>query len=208
VTNAFPQFSVRLVLALTMLALAACAPVRVRETPAALAAQQAREAKLAPLTHWTITARIGVSNGSDGGSGDLAWEQNGAIYRFIVRAPVTGKTWTLSGDAGHAVLEGVDPQPDADTDAQRLLRDRLGWNVPLVDLSSWIRGMRAPGSPAVVQYDDANLPAVIEQDGWKVEYRDWYSEHGSPMPRRVFASRGDARVRLAIQSWLFWTPYD
>ncbi len=54
VTYTFLQFSVRFVLALTLLTLAACAPMRVRETPATLAAQQAREAKLAPLTHWNV----------------------------------------------------------------------------------------------------------------------------------------------------------
>ncbi|MHB8447496.1 MAG: lipoprotein insertase outer membrane protein LolB [Rudaea sp.] len=189
-----------LVLVLAVCA-AACAPVRVRETPAALAAQQAREAQFAPLTHWTLTARIGVSNGGDGGSGDLSWEQNGAAFRFTMHAPVTGKTWTLSGDAGHAVLEGVDPQSDADTDAQRLLHDRLGWDVPLADLSAWVRGLRAPGSPADVQYDAQNLPAVIRQDGWRVEYHDWYTDRDPAMPRKVFASRGNARVRMVIESW-------
>jgi len=199
----FPQFSSRLVLALALLALAACAPMRVRETPAALAAQDAREAKLAPLAHWMLTAHIGVSNGRDGGSGDLSWEQNGDAFRFTVRAPVTGKTWTLSGDAGHAVLEGVDPQPDSDTDAQRLLHDRLGWDVPLADLRAWVRGLRAPGSRANVQYDEHNLPAVIEQDGWKVEYRDWFVDRNPAMPRKVFASRADARVRMVVESWKF-----
>lgn len=186
---------------LVLLALAACVPMRVRETPAALAAQQAREAKLTPLAHWTLTAHIGVSNGRDGGSGDLTWQQNGDAFHFSVRAPVTGKTWTLSGDAGHAVLEGVDPRPDEDVDAQRLLHDRLGWDVPLADLRAWVRGLRASGSPASVQYDEANLPAVIEQDGWKVEYRDWFADRNPPLPRKVFASRGDARVRMAIENW-------
>lgn len=197
----FPQFSSRFVLALTSLALAACAPVRVRETPAALAAQQVREARLAPQTRWNLTAHIGVSNRGDGGSGDLTWTQDGEAFRFTVRAPVTGKTWTLRGDSGRAVLEGVDPQPDVDSDAQRLLHDRLGWDVPLADLRAWVRGLRAVGSHANVQYDEHNLPAVIEQDGWKVEYRDWFAERDPPLPRKVFASRGDARVRMAIESW-------
>ncbi|HMM57199.1 MAG TPA: lipoprotein insertase outer membrane protein LolB [Rudaea sp.] len=184
-----------------VMVLSACAPVRVRETPAALAAQQAREARLAPLTHWTLTAHIGVSNGGDGGSGDLAWEQNGDAFRFTVRAPVTGKTWTLSGDASHAVLEGVDPQPDTGSDPQHLLSDRLGWDVPLANLRAWVRGLRAPDSSATVQYDEHDLPAVIEQDGWKVEYRDWFADRNPPLPRKVFASRADARVRMVIENW-------
>lgn len=183
--------------------LSACAPVRVRETPAAAAAQAAREAELVQRTHWTITARIAVSNGQDGGSGELVWKQDGENYTFTVHAPVTGRTWKLSGDARRATLEGVDPTPDVDTDAERLLHDRLGWDVPLVDLGAWVRGLRAPASRASVQYDERNLPAVIEQSGWKVEYRDWFGDRTPALPRRVFASRGGAHVRVALENWNF-----
>ena len=183
--------------------LSACAPVRVRENPQTLAAQSAREAALAPRTHWTISARIAVSKGSDGGAGELEWRQDGGAYSFTVRAPVTGKTWKLSGDADHAVLEGVDPQALAGNDPERLLRDRLGWDVPLKDLAAWVRGLRAPGMPATVQYDVQDRPAVIEQAGWKIEYRDWFDDRNPQMPRKVFASRGDARVRVAIGQWSF-----
>lgn len=182
---------------------AGCAPMRVRETPAAAAAQEAREAQLVPRNHWTVTARIAVSNGQDGGSGELVWQQDGERYTFTVHAPVTGRTWKLSGDARHAVLEGVDATPDVGADAQRLLRDRLGWDVPLAELGAWVRGLRAPSSHASVQYDERNLPALLEQSGWKVEYRDWFAERAPPLPRKVFASRGKSRTRVAIESWSF-----
>jgi outer membrane lipoprotein LolB len=184
------------------IALVACAPMRVRETPAAQAAQLAREAQLKPRTHWTINAHIGVSNGRDGGSGDLVWMQDDDRYSFTVQAPVTGRTWKLSGDAHGAVLEGVDPLPDAGSDPESLLRERLGWEVPMADLRAWIRGMRAEGA-AQVQYDARNLPGLIEQAGWKVEYRDWLTDRDPPLPRKLFASRGSARVRMVIDSWSF-----
>jgi outer membrane lipoprotein LolB len=203
----FPLMSipagVRVALSAMLLLLGACAPVRVRENPAALAAQSAREAALSKQMRWTIAARIAVSNGSDGGSGELQWQQDGAQYWFTVRAPVTGKTWKLSGDATHAALEGVDAQPDTDSDPERLLRERLGWEVPLNDLVAWVRGMRAPGIAASVQYDELNRPAVIEQAGWKIEYRDWFADRDPALPRKVFASRGTARVRVAISQWSF-----
>jgi outer membrane lipoprotein LolB len=188
---------------ITLAALAACAPVRVRETAATGASQDAREATLAPRTHWQIEAHISVSDGRDGGSGDLTWRQNGENYSFIVRAPVTGKTWKLSGDAHQAQLEGVEPQPVRGADPERLLRERVGWDVPLSALGSWVRGLRAPGPRTDVQYDAQNLPAVLVQDGWKIEYRDWFADSQPPMPRKLFAARGNARVRMAIDSWSF-----
>jgi len=182
-------------------ALAACAPVRVKESAETNTAQSAREAKLAPITRWTLTAHIGVSDGKDGGSGELVWKQNGDNYDFTVHAPVTGKTWKLSGDASRATLEGVDSQPDTGRSPDRLLKDRLGWDVPLAQLSSWVRGLRARGSAPNTVYDAQNLPAVIEQDGWKVEYRDWFTDRNPPLPKKVFATRGNSRVRVSIEDW-------
>jgi len=192
---------VRPLLLLGLVALAACAPVRVRETPGALAAQQARETQLAGHADWSLSAHVFVSDGAqNSGSGDLDWRQTGESYDFALRAP-NGKTWKLSGDARSAMLEGVDPQPVRGDDPQRLLHERLGWDVPLNGLSAWVRGMRRAGRAGVFQFDANELPAQLEQDGWKIEYRDWFTDRAPPLPRKVYATRGNARVKLAIDRW-------
>jgi outer membrane lipoprotein LolB len=193
------------VAALLTVLLAACAPVTTKQnaaTPAALASQAAREADLAAQTHWTLVAQFGVSNGRDGGSGELEWRQDGASYAFSVRAP-NGRVVRLNGDAGHAVLEGVDDKPLVDSDAERLLRERVGWDVPLVALRDWVRGVRAPGAPSELTFGAADLPATMQQDGWQIEYRDWFTDRSPPLPKRVFATSGKNRVKLAIESWSF-----
>ena len=181
----------------------ACAPVRTRETPASVAGQAAREAQLAGSAHWALSAHIFVSDGADNnGSGDLLWRQTGEHYDFTLRAP-TGKTWKLSGDARQAVLEGVDAQPIRGSDPERLLRERLGWDVPVADLSAWVRGMRRPDQRAALEFNAQDLPAVLDQDGWRIEYRDWFADKSPPLPRKLFASRGEARVKMSIDSWSF-----
>ena len=188
---------------LALLVVAACAPVRTRDTPGALADQAAREAQLAPRTHWALSAHIFVSDGADNnGSGDLEWRQAGPHYDFTLRAP-TGKTWKLSGDAQQAVLEGVDAQPIRGSDPERLLHERLGWDVPVAGLSAWVRGMRRPEQQAALEFDERNLPATLDQDGWKIAYRDWFTDRVPPLPRKVFAARGDARVKMSIDHWSF-----
>lgn len=191
------------VLVLILVGLTACAPMRVRQNPQSLAMQTARESSLGAMNHWTLTAHIGVSDGHDGGSGQLVWRQHGDRFSFVVHAPVTGRTWTLTGDKTRAVLEGVDPQTDFDSNAQRLLKQRLGWDVPLDDLVDWVRGMRADNQQATLVFDAHNLPAVLVQNGWKVEYRAWFAEHDPPLPRKVFASKGPAHVRMLIENWSF-----
>jgi outer membrane lipoprotein LolB len=185
------------------LALAACAPVRVHETPDSLAAQSAREAQLGRRTHWSLSAHIFVSDGADNnGSGDLTWRQTGDRYDFTLRAP-TGRTWKLSGDGSHAELVGVDPQPVRGSDAEQLLRERLGWDVPVADLASWVRGLRRPDQQASLAFDERKLPATLDQAGWQIEYRDWFADMDPPLPRKLYAARGEARVKMAIDHWSF-----
>ncbi len=188
----------------TSLLLAACAPMQVKQHAGSAAdesAQQMRETALADRTHWSLAAHIGVSNERDSGSGELDWQQDGAAYTFTVRAPVTGKTWKLSGTEDHAKLEGVEGRPIEGDDPEQLLRERVGWDVPLASLRAWVLGARAPAAPAQVSYADSGLPAKIAQSGWNVEYRDWYTDRNPPLPKRVFATRGATRVKMAIESW-------
>jgi len=184
--------------------LVACAPVRVKQnapTPAALAAQGAREAALAGKSRWTLEARIAVS-GANGGSGDLTWRQDGDAYSFSVRG-ANGRTLRLSGDAEHALLEGVDAQAEVGRDPQALLRERLGAEVPFAALRRWALGLRVAGDPAQMQFDEKQLPAQLVQDGWTVEYLDWFGDLSPPLPKKVFATRGKDKVRLVVQSWSF-----
>ena len=71
--------------------------------------------------------------------------------------------------------------------------------VPVAQLVYWARGARAKGD-AQVRFRADGLPAEIDQDGWKVEYVD-YGPGEPPLPSKVFASKGDYKVRLSIREW-------
>lgn len=193
----------RLLFAAGVLLLAACAGPRVRPGVAPdaqqLRRQAVREQALSAVPAWSLRGRLGVSDGRDGGSGTLAWTQRGDAFRFSVHAPVTGKTWTLSGTPSHAVLTGLRAQAIEGDDARALLERELGWQVPVAGLVDWVRGMRAPGV-AGIEFRPDGLPAAIIQDGWRVEFLD-YDSSEPPLPRRVFASSGERKVRLAIREW-------
>lgn len=192
-----------LAVVLAVAVLAACAPVRVRGDQATQAAQATREAQLAGRDHWTLRAHLGVSDGENGGSGSLVWTQDGSSFQFTVRAPITGRSFRLSGGPDGATLEGLDGGPVHGPNAQALLARTLGWNVPVRQLRDWVRGLRAGGatSNALLRYGHDGLPSWLQQDGWTVEYRDWYANMSIPLPRSVFVSHGNYHVRLAIRSW-------
>ncbi|HEU4857083.1 MAG TPA: lipoprotein insertase outer membrane protein LolB [Rhodanobacteraceae bacterium] len=185
------------------LVLAACAPVPVRQpgTTRQLAAQTAREQTLGSQQAWGLDGRFAASDGRHGGSGSLEWRQHGQRYRLILRAPITGKSAQLDGGPDGAILSGVGKQPLAGRNAGDVLNEEFGWDVPVADLAWWVRGLRAPGRPAVLAFGVNGLPATLDQDGWHVEYRDWFAERNPPLPRKVYASRDPYTVRVMIEQW-------
>jgi outer membrane lipoprotein LolB len=192
------------------LLLAACAGQPVRETPllAPTAAQQqaqaARVALLAAHPRWGLQGRVALSNGREGGSGRIDWSQDGAHYDVALSAPITRQSWRLSGDRTQATLEGLAGGTRRGDDPQALLLDATGWTIPVAALSSWVRGAADPdGPPALMRYGADGRLARLEQSGWTIDYAAWQLEPGlgTELPGRLTAARGDARVRLVVDSW-------
>lgn len=191
----------KLIAALVLMAsLVACAPQRLRPDAASLAAQEQRETALAPLDHWQLNGKLGVSDARGSGSGSLNWAQSGDAFRFELNAPVTGKTWLLTGDARHARLDGLQETAVHGIDAANLLREQLGWRVPIAELVWWVRGLRAPGQAELSLRPDG-LPARIHQAGWQVDFLDYDFSQQPALPRKIFAEQGESKVRLVIQRW-------
>lgn len=196
----------RLVAIALPLLLAACVPpaVRVKGDAGLLDAQFARERTLARADHWELQGRLGVSNGKDGGSGSFSWTQDGEQYEFVLRGPaISGMNFRLSGGPDGALLEGVEHGPLRGPDAEALMHRALGWEVPLRDLRAWVLGLRADSGPAELSFGENRLPALLQQDGWTVDYREWDEARQPPLPTKVFAGKPPFKVKLSIESWQF-----
>lgn len=208
----------RLLPVLAAAGLSACAGQPVRQAPpiaaaAALSAQQAREAALHADPDWSLAGRVALSNGRQGGSGRLDWQQDGARYAVSLSAPVTRQSWRLRGDPGGAVLEGLEGGPRHGADPGRLLQESTGWEIPVAALPDWLRGVRAPAQgPAALAFGDDGRLASIEQGGWRIDYADWRLPEPAAdplaptasrvaLPHRIEATRGQARVRLVVDAW-------
>ncbi|KAF1013895.1 MAG: Outer-membrane lipoprotein LolB [Stenotrophomonas maltophilia] len=211
------RFPIRpLLLAAVTLAMAACTSVGTQKTPApevvytvSPAAERAEEARVQALRaqpQFTFQGRVSVSKGRNGGSGRIDWSQQGSAYRIQLSAPVTRQSWTLEGDtaSGGGRLDGLGDGPRAGDDARQLLLEATGWDIPVNELPDWTRGLVLRGSgESAVERDAEGRPRRMQQAGWVVQYLDWYPAlGGSPaLPRRIEASRGDAKARLLVDQW-------
>ena len=190
---------------LSCLALLAGCATKPTRPAAPVASIEVLDSQRGQVVEWTLAGRIAVSNGRDGGSGRIDWQQDARSYVITLSAPVTRQGWRLSGDASHARLDGIKDGPREGADAQSLLRESTGWDIPVGALGHWIRGIGAAEQqfgPVEVTYGPDNLPVRLEQAGWSVEYAEWRSVPDGPMlPTRLVATQGQAKVRLLMDAW-------
>lgn len=190
-----------LLLALVVALLAGCATPARRGGSAELQVQHQREERLRAVADWGLVGRIAVFDGDRNGSGRIEWRQSGERFEIVLAAPVSRQSWRLTGGPDGAVLEGLDDGPRRAGSAEHLLQAEAGWSLPLDLLRAWARGMRGDPS-ASLAFDAEGFPATLDERGWTVQYRDWHAGLQPPMPRRVFASSGERRVRLVVERWL------
>lgn len=205
------------------LSLSACVSMGERKAPAAPAVvgsvsaqaqalEAARVAALRDQPQWTFQGRVAVNKGRNGGNGRIDWQQDGRAYVVELSAPVTRQSWKLSGDSHHegGRLEGLEGGPREGEDAQQVLLEATGWDIPVNQLPDWVRGLVASDTAAAerVERDGDGRPRRVDQMGWQIQYLDWYPAQGDRpvLPRRIEAVNGDAKVRVVVDSWTLGTP--
>jgi outer membrane lipoprotein LolB len=179
-SRGFTAFAVALLL-LGMLAGCAGAPPR---------SGTALPEDLHDLRYWQARGRLGVSGTGQGGSGTFAWEQSRDRADVQIRGPIGIGSVRLqmsgSADNPHLRLETADGQLfEADT-AWQELESRLGAPIPAQKLRYWMIGLPAPGEHRWIE-EPANRSAVLEQDGWRIEYQ--------------YSDEFVGRVRIVIDRW-------
>ncbi|GMU42291.1 MAG: outer membrane lipoprotein LolB [Xanthomonadales bacterium PRO6] len=197
-------------LAAALLALAACAARGVREEPPgatdALAAERllsARESQLFERARFELEGRIAVSDGKDGGSGRFEWQQRGAATSLRFYGPASARNWRLEVQPGQALLIESNGAVRTADSAQALLARELRWQFPADALRYWVLGMRAPGGDSEAGLGADGQLAWLHQSGWEIRYLAFDFLHDPPLPRKLYARRGEHQLRISVRRWDF-----
>lgn len=189
----------RLLLLCLLLAGCAGAPQR-PPTPDAQALADRAE-NLGAWVRWGLTGRLGLDDGTEGGSGRLDWAVDGPNSEMHFRGALGRGAWQLTLDARGATLERADGTSVSAPTVSGLVAQETGLHLPVSALHWWVRGLPDPGSTHERELDADGLLVELRQLGWVVRYRR-YMDYGTlMMPRRIEAVNGEQRVSLAVSQW-------
>jgi len=192
----------RFAIVMLLCTLTACttAPQRAVDQ-ASLTAFQARSGQLGDMASWGLAGRISLDDGDQGGSGRLKWDVAPGMSELDFHGALGRGAWHLQVVPGLARLQLADGTEQTAPGVGELIRDQIGWPVPLDALQWWVRGLAAPGPVENRILDTRGLLISLQQFGWSVDYNRYDSFAGMQMPVRLDAKRDSYRVKLAINRW-------
>lgn len=189
-------------LLILLLTLNACTGVAVKDANLVdKATYQDRTDKLAAMVEWGLTGKISLDDGDQGGSGKLQWDVGPGQSELGFHGAMGRGAWHLEMGPEGARLKMADGTEQTADDVNDLIREYVGWPVPLGALQWWARGLAAPGLIDNEQFGPKGLLVSLRQFGWNVDFSRYDSVGDIELPVRLKATRDNYRVKLAISSW-------
>lgn len=188
-----PRLGAPLLAVLAAVAMSACAPL-VPSVPAMPAVE--RQA----ATAFELEGRMSASDGNRAASGRVEWRHDAQRDEWTVYTPLGQIAARLESDAAGARLTEANGRRTDAAALDVLLPRVLGVEVPTARLGDWVQAV--PGATAEVRKHDAlGRPALVFDQGWRIDYLDYASTRPDARPTRLDISRGEARIRLFVNAW-------
>lgn len=168
-----------------------------------------REAELRELRQWTLQGKVAIRHEEGNESAVIReWVQNGDQFLIEMSSAFLGMgTVRLEGSPAFLTITGSDSEQYLSDDPDTLIRETLGWSLPVEALYVWVRGLPLQDSPSDLFFDKKGRVSHLRQEGWEIHYDDYASLGGvDDVPHSLTATRDDIRLRLVVTRWNPETP--
>ena len=158
----------------------------------------------APPDQWRLIGKLGVRTEADSGSVTIDWRQRRDSYTIRINGPLGRGNVRIEGNAQSITLQQPGRQPVASTAPELLLRETLGWFVPIDNLRYWVQGM--PSSDDIIHrpvYDEQGMLVAFEQADWSVSISRYGSVEKWLLPYRIKIKKDQIQLILAVHQWRF-----
>ena len=189
----------RLITALLVLALlGGCATT----PPPASPSNQARSAYLLEHMTWTASMSLLAVTPQEKFKARLQWQHSPQHYTIKMRDFIGRTVAVVEGKPDQVVAKTSKGQRYQNIDADHLLAQLTGLDLPVNGLKYWLLGLVDPQlSLDLYQTGPQGLPQVIKQAGWTIHYQAYDKVGPVAMANTIMLDQDDINLRLKISRW-------
>jgi outer membrane lipoprotein LolB len=157
-----------------------------------------------PDDPFMLVGRLSVKTEQQKFSGGVRWRhasQDDEVYLFSPLGQVIAEIYR---DQAGVRLTTSEPATYQAQNVEYLTGQVLGWELPLAGLQFWVRGKHFPMTVAEKDINADDRIIAIRQDGWNINYLDYYPTRttGVTLPRLLEFGRADVKIKLIVDQWL------
>jgi outer membrane lipoprotein LolB len=177
-------------------------PITNEKTASAVSIKQAHPTlKANNVSAWELSGAIAAKSQRKGWSASLNWLQQGPNqYQIRLFGPLGGGTVMVEKQGG-VITYRDGPKKMTSSNADQLLREQTGIQLPVNNLYYWVRGVPAPGGVQSAQHDAANHLTTLKQSGYIIEYANYTSADGLDLPSKIRLQGHGTVIKLIIKHW-------
>lgn len=160
-----------------------------------------RQVALNRIDNWKINGKIAVQTPQDSGSASIDWVQNQQRFNIALMGPLGTNSLKLWGQPGSVTMETSNGKRVTAGSPEQLLREQWGWDLPVSNLSYWVRGIPVPGGDFNGQYDQYHRLTSLVQNGWNVQYLSYMNVGAVDLPNRISISSAKLKTKIVVYQW-------
>lgn len=142
------------------------------------------------------------------------WRQSGERYDLELWGPFGQGRTRLEGDTQQmSVLDGQG-QVLSQGHPDLVMRQQIGWDIPLLALASWAQGGPVASAPVSnISRDLEGRYTGFTQKNWRIQYLAYYENdpvgldsssaqtQARPRPKTMALATGDYKLKVAFNRW-------
>ncbi|ENM5904499.1 lipoprotein localization protein LolB [Vibrio mimicus] len=169
---------------------------------------QSHQLVLQQIQAYQLTGKLGYIAPDQRQSFNFQWQKSPQQLSLRLSNFLGQTVLNLRVDEQGAQVDTYDDQIYRDQDAQSLIRNLTGLDIPIEQLEDWILGLPTQATHYELNEQNtlANLTKLASTAEWQVEYQryqaiDWQNKV-VPLPDKLKLQQNKTSIQLVISQWI------
>lgn len=153
------------------------------------------------LKSWRLEGRLGVQTAEDAWQANLFWDHEADQDRLRVSGPLSQGMVSIVVQKDLIYINEGNGVTKLSRDPDAMLRQRLGFAVPLGSLRYWILGVPDPERAYTAMPGGKGEPGGFQQAGWTVRVDRFMEVETRRLPQKLLVQGAGVKLKIIGDNW-------